>query len=303
MAEDLKKHGAMSYTTIVAATASDSAPLQYIAPYAGTALAEYFMAKGKSVLIVYDDLSKHAVAYRAISLLLRRSPGREAYPGDVFYLHSRLLERSCRMRDDLGGGSITALPIVETQAGDVSAYIPTNVISITDGQIFLESALFNAGNRPAVNVGLSVSRVGGDAQTKAMKKAAGALRLDLAQYREMEVFTQFSSDLDETTKRQLIYGQGLMRLLRQPQNHPYQQHQQVILLVAALDHVMQTVPLARMDDFRTGLLTYIETQDQALCRRIDESGQLSDEDRETILKLSREFLTRFQTEAAEKSGE
>ena len=303
VAEDLKKHGAMSYTTIVAATASDSAPLQYIAPYAGTALAEYFMAKGKSVLIVYDDLSKHAVAYRAISLLLRRSPGREAYPGDVFYLHSRLLERSAHLSEELGGGSMTALPIVETQAGDVSAYIPTNIISITDGQIFLESDLFFSGQRPAVNVGLSVSRVGGDAQTKAMKKAAGALRLDLAQYREMEVFTQFSSDLDETTKRQLIYGQGLMRLLRQPQNHPYQQHQQVILLVAALDHVMQTVPLARMDDFRTGLLTYIETQDQALCRRIDESGQLSDEDRETILKLSREFLTRFQTEAAEKSGE
>ena len=303
VAEDLKKHGAMSYTTIVAATASDSAPLQYIAPYAGTALAEYFMDKGKSVLIVYDDLSKHAVAYRAISLLLRRSPGREAYPGDVFYLHSRLLERSAHLSEELGGGSMTALPIVETQAGDVSAYIPTNIISITDGQIFLESSLFFSGQRPAVNVGLSVSRVGGDAQTKAMKKAAGALRLDLAQYREMEVFTQFSSDLDETTKRQLIYGQGLMRLLRQPQNHPYQQHQQVILLVAALDHVMQMVPLARMDDFRTGLLTYIETQDQALCRRIDESGQLSDEDRETILKLSREFLTRFQTEAVEKSGE
>ena len=303
VAGDLQKHGAMSYTTIVAATASDSAPLQYIAPYAGTALAEYFMGKGKSVLIVYDDLSKHAVAYRAISLLLRRSPGREAYPGDVFYLHSRLLERSAHLSEELGGGSMTALPIVETQAGDVSAYIPTNIISITDGQIFLESSLFFSGQRPAVNVGLSVSRVGGDAQTKAMKKAAGALRLDLAQYREMEVFTQFSSDLDETTKRQLIYGQGLMRLLRQPQNHPYQQHQQVILLVAALDHVMQTVPLVRMDDFRTGLLTYIETQDQALCRRIDESGQLSDEDRETILKLSREFLTRFQTEAVEKSGE
>ena len=303
VAGDLQKHGAMSYTTIVAATASDSAPLQYIAPYAGTALAEYFMSQGKSVLIVYDDLSKHAVAYRAISLLLRRSPGREAYPGDVFYLHSRLLERSAHLSEELGGGSMTALPIVETQAGDVSAYIPTNIISITDGQIFLESSLFFSGQRPAVNVGLSVSRVGGDAQTKAIKKAAGALRLDLAQYREMEVFTQFSSDLDETTKRQLIYGQGLMRLLRQPQNHPYQQHQQVILLVAALDHVMQTVPLARMDDFRTGLLTYIETQDQALCRRIDESGQLSDEDRETILKLSREFLTRFQTEAAEKSGE
>ena len=211
VAEDLKKHGAMSYTTIVAATASDSAPLQYIAPYAGTALAEYFMSKGKSVLIVYDDLSKHAVAYRAISLLLRRSPGREAYPGDVFYLHSRLLERSCRMRDDLGGGSITALPIVETQAGDVSAYIPTNVISITDGQIFLESALFNAGNRPAVNVGLSVSRVGGAAQTKAMKKANSNLRIELAQYKDMESFAQFSSDLDAETRRQLEHGKALDR--------------------------------------------------------------------------------------------
>ena len=303
IAELLRRHDAMSYSIIVCAGAGESASMQYIAPYAGAAIGEYFMNKGKDVLIVYDDLSKHAIAYRALSLLLGRSPGREAYPGDVFYLHSRLLERAARLSDERGGGSMTALPIVETQAGDVSAYIPTNIISITDGQIFLESSLFFSGHRPAVNVGLSVSRVGGDAQTKAMKKAAGALRLDLAQYREMEVFTQFSSDLDETTKRQLIYGQGLMRLLRQPQNHPYQQHQQVILLVAALDHVMQTVPLARMDDFRTGLLTYIETQDQALCRRIDESGQLSDEDRETILKLSREFLTRFQTEAVEKSGE
>ena len=303
LVENLRHKGAMDYTIVVNAPASASASLQYIAPYAGTALGEYFMRKGRDVLIVYDDLSKHAVAYRTLSLLLERSPGREAYPGDVFYLHSRLLERSAHLSEELGGGSMTALPIVETQAGDVSAYIPTNIISITDGQIFLESSLFFSGQRPAVNVGLSVSRVGGDAQTKAMKKAAGALRLDLAQYREMEVFTQFSSDLDETTKRQLIYGQGLMRLLRQPQNHPYQQHQQVILLVAALDHVMQTVSLARMDDFRTGLLTYIETQDQALCRRIDESGQLSDEDRETILKLSREFLTRFQTEAVEKSGE
>ena len=303
IAELLRKHDAMRYTIVVCAGAGESASMQYIAPYAGAAIGEYFMNKGKDVLIVYDDLSKHAIAYRALSLLLGRSPGREAYPGDVFYLHSRLLERAARLSDERGGGSMTALPIVETQAGDVSAYIPTNIISITDGQIFLESSLFFSGQRPAVNVGLSVSRVGGDAQTKAMKKAAGALRLDLAQYREMEVFTQFSSDLDETTKRQLIYGQGLMRLLRQPQNHPYQQHQQVILLVAALDHVMQTVPLAQMDDFRTGLLTYIETQDQALCRRIDESGHLSDEDRETILKLSREFLTRFQTEAAEKSGE
>ena len=244
VAEDLKKHGAMSYTTIVAATASDSAPLQYIAPYAGTALAEYFMDKGKSVLIVYDDLSKHAVAYRAISLLLRRSPGREAYPGDVFYLHSRLLERSCRMRDDLGGGSITALPIVETQAGDVSAYIPTNVISITDGQIFLESALFNAGNRPAVNVGLSVSRVGGAAQTKAMKKANSNLRIELAQYKDMESFAQFSSDLDAETRRQLEHGKALTEMLKQPLYQPKSDADQVVILTLASHGMLDTLPLA-----------------------------------------------------------
>ena len=244
VAEDLKTHGAMSYTTIVAATASDSAPLQYIAPYAGTALAEYFMDKGKSVLIVYDDLSKHAVAYRAISLLLRRSPGREAYPGDVFYLHSRLLERSCRMRDDLGGGSITALPIVETQAGDVSAYIPTNVISITDGQIFLESALFNAGNRPAVNVGLSVSRVGGAAQTKAMKKANSNLRIELAQYKDMESFAQFSSDLDAETRRQLEHGKALTEMLKQPLYQPKSDAEQVVILTLASHGMLDTLPLA-----------------------------------------------------------
>ena len=244
VAEDLKKHGAMSYTTIVAATASDSAPLQYIAPYAGTALAEYFMDKGKSVLIVYDDLSKHAVAYRAISLLLRRSPGREAYPGDVFYLHSRLLERSCRMRDDLGGGSITALPIVETQAGDVSAYIPTNGISITDGQIFLESALFNAGNRPAVNVGLSVSRVGGAAQTKAMKKANSNLRIELAQYKDMESFAQFSSDLDAETRRQLEHGKALTEMLKQPLYQPKSDAEQVVILTLASHGMLDTLPLA-----------------------------------------------------------
>ena len=244
VAEDLKKHGAMSYTTIVAATASDSAPLQYIAPYAGTALAEYFMDKGKSVLIVYDDLSKHAVAYRAISLLLRRSPGREAYPGDVFYLHSRLLERSCRMRDDLGGGSITALPIVETQAGDVSAYIPTNVISITDGQIFLESALFNAGNRPAVNVGLSVSRVGGAAQTKAMKMANSNLRIELAQYKDMESFAQFSSDLDAETRRQLEHGKALTEMLKQPLYQPKSDAEQVVILTLASHGMLDTLPLA-----------------------------------------------------------
>ena len=226
----LKKHDAMDYSIVVSSTASDPASLQYIAPYAGTAMAEYFMHKGKDVLIVYDDLSKHAVAYRAISLLLERSPGREAYPGDVFYLHSRLLERSSHLSDKLGGGSITALPIIETQAGDVSAYIPTNVISITDGQIFLESNLFNAGMRPAVNVGLSVSRVGGAAQTKAMKKASGSIRIDLAQYREMEVFTQFASDLDDATKAQLQHGKALMELLKQPLSHPLSMHEQVFSL-------------------------------------------------------------------------
>ena len=246
VAGDLQKHGAMSYTTIVAATASDSAPLQYIAPYAGTALAEYFMSKGKSVLIVYDDLSKHAVAYRAISLLLRRSPGREAYPGDVFYLHSRLLERSCRMSDKLGGGSITALPIVETQAGDVSAYIPTNVISITDGQIFLESALFNAGNRPAVNVGLSVSRVGGAAQTKAMKKANANLRIELAQYKDMESFAQFSSDLDAETRRQLDHGKALTEMLKQPLYQPKSDAEQVVTLVLASHGMLDQLPTAEL---------------------------------------------------------
>ena len=301
LVENLKHRGAMDYTIVVNAPASASASLQYVAPYAGTALGEYFMRKGRDVLIVYDDLSKHAVAYRTLSLLLERSPGREAYPGDVFYLHSRLLERSAHLSDELGGGSMTALPIVETQAGDVSAYIPTNIISITDGQIFLESNLFFSGQRPAVNVGLSVSRVGGDAQTKAMKKAAGALRLDLAQYREMEVFTQFSSDLDETTRHQMVYGQGLMHLLRQPQYHPYAQHQQVILLTAALHHVMQPVPLAEMDSFREQLLRFAETRNLALCRRIDESGQMSEDDQETLLQLSKEFLTQYQ--AAEKSGE
>ena len=296
LVENLKRRGAMEYTAVVSACAGDSAALQYIAPYAGCALAEYFMYQGQDVLIVYDDLSKHAIAYRALSLLLERSPGREAYPGDVFYLHSRLLERAAHLSDELGGGSMTALPIVETQAGDVSAYIPTNIISITDGQIFLESDLFFSGQRPAVNVGLSVSRVGGDAQTKAMKKAAGTLRLELAQYREMEVFTQFSSDLDEATKRQLAYGQGLMRLLRQRQYAPLAQHQQVIVLTAALDHVMQTVPLEEMDRFRDGLLAFAEEEAADLCRRIDRTGQLPGEDREELLALSRRFLEAFQAD-------
>ncbi|MGN0478274.1 MAG: F0F1 ATP synthase subunit alpha [Hominenteromicrobium sp.] len=298
LVETLKRRGAMAYTIVVNAPASASASLQYIAPYAGCALGEYFMHQGRDVLIVYDDLSKHAIAYRALSLLLERSPGREAYPGDVFYLHSRLLERSAHLSDALGGGSMTALPIVETQAGDVSAYIPTNIISITDGQIFLESDLFFSGQRPAVNVGLSVSRVGGDAQTKAMKKAAGTIRLDLAQYREMEVFTQFSSDLDETTKRQLAYGQSLMRLLRQPQYHPMSQHEQVITLAAALHHVMQEIPLEKVTDFRSALLAYAEEQAGELCRRIDRTGQLSDSDREEILALAHRFLDQYQAENA-----
>ena len=252
-----EKYGAMDYTTVFAATASDCAPLQYIAPYAGTALAEYFMYKGKDVLIVYDDLSKHAVAYRALSLLLERPPGREAYPGDVFYLHSRLLERSSRLSDEAGGGSITALPIIETQAGDVSAYIPTNVISITDGQIFLESDLFFSGMRPAVNVGLSVSRVGGAAQTKAMKKAAGSVRIDLAQYREMQVFTQFSSDLDDSTKAQLEYGACLMELLKQPLCSPLSMPEQVITLCAATHKKMIGIPLKGLKEYQNELLEYI----------------------------------------------
>ena len=295
MVENLSRRGAMEYTTVISAPAGASAAMQYIAPYAGCALGEYFMYHGQDALVIYDDLSKHAVAYRALSLLMGRSPGREAYPGDVFYLHSRLLERAAHLSDELGGGSMTALPIAETQAGDVSAYIPTNIISITDGQLFLESDLFFSGQRPAVNVGLSVSRVGGDAQTKAMKKAAGTLRLELAQYREMEVFTQFSSDLDETTKRQLVYGQGLMRLLRQPQYAPLAQHQQVILLVSALGHVMQDIPLDEIDRFEDRLLAYMEEQAPDLCHRIEMTGQLSQEDREEILQLAREFLETFQS--------
>ena len=283
VAEDLKKHGAMSYTTIVAATASDSAPLQYIAPYAGTALAEYFMAQGKSVLIVYDDLSKHAVAYRAISLLRRRSPGREAYPGDVFYLHSRLLERSCRMSDALGGGSITALPIVETQAGDVSAYIPTNVISITDGQIFLESALFNAGNRPAVNVGLSVSRVGGAAQTKAMKKANANLRIELAQYKDMESFAQFSSDLDAETRHQLEHGKALTEMLKQPLYQPKTDAEQVVILVLASHGMLDEVPLAEQRARTAAFVRQFHADVSGTMDAITATGKLTPEQTDTIL--------------------
>ena len=290
VAGDLQKHGAMSYTTIVAATASDSAPLQYIAPYAGTALAEYFMAQGKSVLIVYDDLSKHAVAYRAISLLLRRSPGREAYPGDVFYLHSRLLERSCRMRDDLGGGSITALPIVETQAGDVSAYIPTNVISITDGQIFLESALFNAGNRPAVNVGLSVSRVGGAAQTKAMKKANANLRIELAQYKDMESFAQFSSDLDAETQRQLQHGKALMEMLKQPLYQPKSDAEQVVILTLASHGMLDSLPTTEQRAKTTAFVRQFRADVSGTMDAITATGKITPEQVDAILNAWNAFV-------------
>ena len=292
LAENLRRHDAMDYTIIVNATASDSATLQYIAPYSGCAMGEFFMNHGKDVLIVYDDLSKHAVAYRTLSLLLERSPGREAYPGDVFYLHSRLLERSAHLSDALGGGSMTALPIVETQAGDVSAYIPTNIISITDGQIFLESDLFHSGQRPAVNVGLSVSRVGGAAQTKAMKKATGAIRLDLAQYREMEVFMQFSSDLDEATKKQLRYGQGLMRLLRQKQYNPYKQHEQVILLTAAMGHIFQDIAVDKIPQFSRDMLDAASAELPDLCDKIDRTGETTEEDRKSLLEFAQRFLER-----------
>lgn len=285
----LSTNGAMDYTIVVSSTASDCAPLQYIAPYAGTSLAEHFMHQGKDVLIVYDDLSKHAVAYRALSLLLGRSPGREAYPGDVFYLHSRLLERSSRLSDAKGGGSITALPIIETQAGDVSAYIPTNVISITDGQIFLESDLFFSGMRPAVNVGLSVSRVGGAAQTKAMKKAAGSIRIDLAQYREMEVFTQFSSDLDATTKEQLQYGGGLMELLKQPLSHPLSLHEQVITLCAATNKVFLDVEKKKVKQFQTDLLHYFDTDHPEIAQEIEEKKVLTDGLTQKIVEAAKEF--------------
>ena len=285
----LKKHDAMDYSIVVSSTASDPASLQYIAPYAGTAMAEYFMHKGKDVLIVYDDLSKHAVAYRAISLLLERSPGREAYPGDVFYLHSRLLERSSHLSDKLGGGSITALPIIETQAGDVSAYIPTNVISITDGQIFLESNLFNAGMRPAVNVGLSVSRVGGAAQTKAMKKASGSIRIDLAQYREMEVFTQFASDLDDATKAQLQHGKALMELLKQPLSHPLSMHEQVLTLCMATDGGFDKIPTKQVKQYQKDILDFMDLKHPEIGKEIEQTKALSDELRQKIKDAAAEF--------------
>jgi len=289
----LKNSGAMDYTVIISSTASDPAPLQYIAPYSGTSVAEYFMNKGEDVLIVYDDLSKHAVAYRALSLLLERSPGREAYPGDVFYLHSRLLERSARLSDEKGGGSITALPIIETQAGDVSAYIPTNVISITDGQIYLESDLFFLGFRPAVNVGLSVSRVGGAAQTRAMKKAAGSVRIDLAQYREMEVFTQFSSDLDDATKKQLHHGRVLMELLKQPLTHPRPMTDQIMLLTVVNSGAIDEVPVDRAYDFVEFMLKSIRENDIQIVRSIESSGILNDDDKETLVSRAGDLLVEF----------
>ena len=290
----LTKNDAMDYSIIVSATASDPAPLQYIAPYSATALAEYFMHKGQDVLIVYDDLSKHAVAYRALSLLLERSPGREAYPGDVFYLHSRLLERSSKLNDELGGGSITALPIIETQAGDVSAYIPTNVISITDGQIFLESDLFFSGMRPAVNVGLSVSRVGGAAQTKAMKKASGSIRIDLAQFREMEVFTQFSSDLDATTKAQLQYGNSLMELLKQPLCRPLSMAEQVVTLCTATNKLMVDIDKSKIKKFQMDMLEHFNTMHKDVMEKIDKEKVLTDELKSQIFDIANTFKKTFQ---------
>ncbi len=289
LAQDLRENGAMDYTIVVNASASDAAPLQYIAPYAGCAMGEYFMEQGNDVLICYDDLSKHALAYRTLSLLLERSPGREAYPGDVSYLHSRLLERSAHLSREKGGGSMTALPIVETQAGDVSAYIPTNIISITDGQIFLESDLFFSGQRPAVNVGLSVSRVGGAAQTKALKKAAGTIRLDLAQYREMEIFTQFSSDLDESTKRKLNYGQGLMQMLRQPQFSPVSPLNQVLTLVSMLSGTFDDVSPECIPELLKKLLEYLHSHIDYVCRKIDKSGDMTDTDKSEIISCAKRF--------------
>ena len=286
----LEEYGAMSYTTVVASTASELAPLQYIAPYSGCAIGEEWMESGEDVLIIYDDLTKHAAAYRTLSLLLKRPPGREAFPGDVFYLHSRLLERSSRLSDELGGGSITALPIIETQAGDVSAYIPTNVISITDGQIFLESDLFFSGMRPAVNVGLSVSRVGGAAQTKAMKKASGTIRIDLAQFREMEVFTQFSSDLDDETKKQLAYGNGLMELLKQPLGHPMSLAEQVITLVVATGKLFLDIPKEQIKETQGKLLAYFHDLHPEIAEKIQTDKVLEDDLREQILSVAEEFL-------------
>lgn len=293
LVETLRQKDALEYSVIVASFASDESSLQYIAPYSATALAEYFMHNGKDVLIVYDDLSKHAIAYRTISLLLGRAPGREAYPGDVFYLHSRLLERSAQLSLELGGGSITALPIVETQSSDVSAYIPTNIISITDGQIFLESDLFFSGQRPAINIGLSVSRVGGDAQTKAIKKATGTLRLDLAQYREIEVFTQFASDLDEATKEELVYGACLMQVLRQGLHKPLKQYEEVIILVIALAHLFVKVPLNKISDVKDKVLKYFNDEQNYICHALEENKVLTLEIKDDIINNAKTFISNY----------
>ncbi len=301
LVDTLRKSGALDYTIVVNASAGESASMQYIAPYAGCAIGEYFMDRGRDVLIVYDDLSKHAVAYRALSLLLGRSPGREAYPGDVFYLHSRLLERAAHLSEERGGGSMTALPIVETQGGDISAYIPTNIISITDGQIFLESSLFFIGQRPAINVGLSVSRVGSSAQTKAVRAAAGTLRLDLAQYREIEVFTQFSSDLDELTRRQISYGQSLLMLLRQRQSSPIPRHRQVLMLIAGMAHILQEIPKEEIPAFTEGMLDWFENTYADLCESIRTSGQMSDEEKARIRSLAEQYLHSYLASHREES--
>lgn len=293
LVETLRQKDALEYSVVVASFASDESSLQYIAPYSATALAEYFMHNGKDVLIVYDDLSKHAIAYRTISLLLGRAPGREAYPGDVFYLHSRLLERSAQLSLELGGGSITALPIVETQSSDVSAYIPTNIISITDGQIFLESDLFFSGQRPAINIGLSVSRVGGDAQTKAIKKATGTLRLDLAQYREIEVFTQFASDLDEATKEELVYGACLMQVLRQGLHKPLKQYEEVIILVIALAHLFVKVPLNKISDVKDKVLKYFNDEQNYICHALEENKVLTLEIKDDIINNAKTFISNY----------
>ena len=289
LVQNLEKKGAMEYTIVVSATASDVAPLQYIAPYAGCAMAEHFMYKGKDVLIVYDDLSKHAVAYRAMSLLLRRPPGREAYPGDVFYLHSRLLERAAKLSDDLGGGSITALPIIETQAGDVSAYIPTNVISITDGQIFLETQLFFSGQRPAVNAGISVSRVGGNAQIKAMKKVAGKIKLLLAQFRELQSFSQFGSDVDADTKKRLDHGRVLMEIIKQGQYAPLDVAHQVMIIYAAVNNILDDIPVSNIKDFEKRMIQYIDDHYPEISREIHDTGDFSAETEKTMNKAISEF--------------
>lgn len=303
LVDRLREFGALDYTVVVASTASDTAPMQYIAPYAGCSIAEYFMHKGKDTLVVYDDLSKHAVAYRTMSLLLRRPPGREAFPGDVFYLHSRLLERAAKLSASLGGGSMTALPIVETMDGDISSYIPTNVISITDGQIYLESELFNSGQRPAINVGLSVSRVGGSAQVKAMRQVAGPLRIDLAQYKELAVFSQFASDLDESTQKALANGQRLMQTLIQPQFAPYGVGNEVILLYMATNKVLMSIDVDDVRRFNSEFLQYMDVQRPEIRKQIRETGQITDEQKKMILDMANQFKSQFRSSQSSGRGD